>query len=118
MFDARACCRYGLQRISPLMSNVVAVQEGGKVEMRWTPEGMALPAERSTLQIEPMKLVVGRGDFVSKIVNLLGLKDRYSRDEQALVCLCIMLLCCPSSSSKGGCSFQEMTDLVVKVLTC
>lgn len=55
---------------------MVAVQEGGKVEMTWTPEGMALPAERSTLQIEPMKLVVGRGDFVSKIVNLLGLKDR------------------------------------------
>jgi len=80
VFDSRACCRYGLQRISPLMSNVVAVQEGGKVEMRWTPEGMALPAERSTLQIEPMKLVVGRGDFVSKIANLLGLKDRYSRD--------------------------------------
>ncbi len=89
------------------MSNVVAVQEGGKVEMRWTPEGMALPAERSTLQIEPMKLVVGRGDFVSKIVNLLGLKDRYSRDEQALVCASIMLLCWPSSSSKGCCSLQE-----------
>lgn len=70
-----ALAKYGLQKISPLMSNVVAVQEGGKVEMRWTPEGMALPAERSTLQIEPMKLVVGRGDFVSKIVNLLGLKD-------------------------------------------
>ncbi|DBB18517.1 TPA: hypothetical protein ACH3X3_000157 [Trebouxia sp. C0006] len=70
-----ALAKYGLQRISPLMSNVVAVQEGGKVEMRWTPEGMALPAERSTLQIEPMKLVVGRGDFVSKIVNLLGLND-------------------------------------------
>ncbi len=67
------------------MSNVVAVQEGGKVEVQWTPEGMALPAERSTLRIEPMKLVVGRGDFVSKIVNLLGLKDRYSRDGQALV---------------------------------
>ncbi|KAL0043492.1 hypothetical protein WJX79_006229 [Trebouxia sp. C0005] len=70
-----ALAKYGLQRISPLMSNVVAVQEGGKVEMRWTPEHMALPAERSTLQIQPMKLVVGRGDFVSKIVNLLGLKD-------------------------------------------
>ena len=75
--------------------------------MRWTPEGMALPAERSTLQIEPMKLVVGRGDFVSKIINLLGLKDRYSRDGRALVCLYIMLLCWPSSSSKRGCSFQD-----------
>lgn len=58
------------------MSNVVAVQEGGKLEMSFIPEGMVLPAEKSTVRIEPMKLVVGRGDFVSKVVNLLGLKDR------------------------------------------
>lgn len=71
-----AICRYGLQRISPLLSNVVAVQEGGKVQMSFSPEGMALPAEKTSVHIEPMKLVVGQGDFVSKIVNLLGLKDR------------------------------------------
>ena len=69
-------CRYGLQRISPLLSNVVAVQEGGQVQMSWKPDCLRLPAERSTLQIEPMKLVVGRGDFASRIVALLGLKDR------------------------------------------
>ena len=68
-------CRYGLQRISPLLSNVVAVQEGGKVQMAFTPQDMTLPAEKTSVQIEPMKLVVGRGDFVSRIVDLLGLKD-------------------------------------------
>ncbi|KAL3146757.1 hypothetical protein ABBQ38_014741 [Trebouxia sp. C0009 RCD-2024] len=70
-----ALAKYGLQRISPLLSNVVAVQEGGKVQMSFSPEGMALPAEKTSVHIEPMKLVVGQGDFVSKIVNLLGLKD-------------------------------------------
>ena len=67
--------RYGLQRISPLLSNVVAVQEGGKVQMAFTPQDMILPAEKTSVQIEPMKLVVGRGDFVSRIVDLLGLKE-------------------------------------------
>lgn len=65
-----------MQRISPLLANVVAVQEGGKVQMSFSPEGLALPAEKTSVHIEPMRLVVGRGDFVSKIVNLLGLKDR------------------------------------------
>lgn len=44
--------------------------------MSFSPQGMALPAEKTSVRIEPMRLVVGRGDFVSKIVNLLGLKDR------------------------------------------
>lgn len=68
--------RYGLQRISPLLSNVAAIQEGGNVDICLTPENLALPAEKTTVRIEPMKLVVGRGDFLSKIVNLVGLKDR------------------------------------------
>ena len=75
MHECCGVCRYGLQRISPLLSNVVAVHEGGKVQMAFTPQDMTLPAEKTSVQIEPMKLVVGRGDFVSKIVDLLGLKD-------------------------------------------
>ena len=43
--------------------------------MAFTPQDMTLPAEKTSVQIEPMKLVVGRGDFVSKIVDLLGLKN-------------------------------------------
>lgn len=75
--SAAACHhRYGLQRISPLLSNVAAIQEGGTVDISLTPENLALPAEKTTVRIEPMKLVVGRGDFLSKIVNLVGLKDR------------------------------------------
>ena len=70
-------CRYGLQRISPLLSNVAAIQEGGKIDISLTPENLALPAEMTTIRIEPMKLVVGRGDFLSKVVNLVGLKDRW-----------------------------------------
>ena len=75
------------------MSNVVAVQEGGKVEMSFTPDGMTFPAEKSTVRIEPMKLVVGRGDFVSKVVNLLGLKDR-----SAPLILVTLPLCLPVAS--------------------
>ena len=69
------------------MSNVVAVQEGGKVEVSWTPQGMTLPADRSTLRIEPMKLVVGRGDFLHRVVNLLGLKDRWAGMIISRVCV-------------------------------
>ena len=75
LLECYGVSRYGLQRISPLLSNVVAVQEGGKVQMAFTPQDMTLPAEKTSVQIEPMKLVVGRGDFVSRIVNLLGLKE-------------------------------------------
>lgn len=79
MNESYGGCRYGLQRISPLLSNVVAVQEGGQVQMAFTPQGMVLPAEKISVQIQPMRLVVGRGDFVSKIVDLLGLKDGSGR---------------------------------------
>ena len=84
--------------------------------MRWTPEGMALPAERSTLQIEPMKLVVGRGDFVSKIVNLLGLKDRYCR--QALVSLCDAGHQAAAKSVAASKTKIAETDLAVEILMC
>ena len=75
--DCYFFCRYGLQRISPLLSNVAAIQEGGKIDISLAPQNLALPAEQTSIRIEPMKLVVGRGDFLSKIVNLVGLKDRY-----------------------------------------
>lgn len=75
MSESYGGCRYGLQRISPLLSNVVAVQEGGQVQMAFTPQDMVLPAEKTSVQIQPMRLVVGRGDFVSRIVDLLGLKN-------------------------------------------
>ena len=54
----------------------MAVQEGGQVQLTWKPEDMVLPAEKSTLRIEPMKLVVGKGHFASRIIDLLRLKDR------------------------------------------
>ena len=37
---------------------------------------MLLPAEKSTLRIEPMQLVVGKGHFATRILDLLRLKDR------------------------------------------
>lgn len=55
---------------------MVAVQEGGQVDISLAPHNLALPAEKTTISIQPMKLVVGRGDFLSRIVNLVGLKDR------------------------------------------
>ena len=50
--------------------------------MTWKPEDMILPAEKSTLKIEPMKLIVGKGHFASRIIDLLRLKDR-----------CVLLCC-------------------------
>ena len=47
-------CRYGLSRLSPLLSGVLAVEEG-KVMVTVTPEGLTLPADAYSIRVEPLR---------------------------------------------------------------
>ena len=37
---------------------------------------MHLPAERSTVRVEPLALAVGRGALLDRLISLLSLQDR------------------------------------------
>ena len=47
-------CRYGLSRLSPLLSGVLAVEEG-KVMVTVTPEELTLPAPAYSIRVEPLR---------------------------------------------------------------
>ena len=47
--------RYGFAKVSPLLADVAAVDEGGQVKITATPVRMELPSERVTLRVEPLQ---------------------------------------------------------------
>lgn len=51
------CLRYGLSRLSPLLSGVLAVEEG-KVKVVVTPEGLTLPSDAYGIRVEPLRYLL------------------------------------------------------------
>lgn len=70
------CRRHGLGLLNPMLRNVVAVKQGGRIMVTGTPEGMALPAERVAVRVAPMQLTLGRGEILDKVLGVVNLKDR------------------------------------------
>lgn len=46
--------RYGLSRLSPLLSGVLGVDKG-KIRLTVTPEGSQIPAEAYKIRVEPLR---------------------------------------------------------------
>lgn len=47
-------CRYGLGRLSPLLSGVLAV-DNGKVKLTVTPQSMTAPSNSYRVRLEPLR---------------------------------------------------------------
>ena len=47
-------CRYGLGRLSPLLSGVLAVDEG-KVKLTVTPKDLTAPADSYHVRVDPLR---------------------------------------------------------------
>ena len=63
--------RFFLARVSPLLADTVKVGEGGQVHASVSPEGMRLPSEAYTIRMDPLRLTLGRGMLLDRLVNIL-----------------------------------------------
>lgn len=70
-FMASIACRFFLARASPLLADTVAVGKGGQVHASVSPAGMCLPSEAYTIRVDPLRLTVGRGQLLDRLVSLL-----------------------------------------------
>lgn len=48
-------CRYCLSRISPLLADIVALEEGDRISVSASPVDMQMPADSYDVRLEPLK---------------------------------------------------------------
>lgn len=63
--------RFFLARVSPLLADTVKVGEGGQVRASVSPDGMRLPSDAYTIRVDPLRLTLGRGVLLDRLVTLL-----------------------------------------------
>lgn len=63
--------RFFLARVSPLLADTVKVGEGGQVRASVSPEGMRLPSDAYTIRVDPLRLTLGRGVLLDRLVTIL-----------------------------------------------
>ncbi|KAK9846403.1 hypothetical protein WJX81_003127 [Elliptochloris bilobata] len=71
-----ALAHYLFARLSPVLGAAVAFEGGGEVEVRLTPAGLVLPAETTTVRLEPMRLALASRGPVQSLIRLLKLGDK------------------------------------------
>ncbi|GAQ91592.1 hypothetical protein KFL_008130055 [Klebsormidium nitens] len=70
----RATGQLFLARLNPLLAGVVGTQNSGQVRVFASPQDMVFPSDQYSLKVDPMTLVLGRGDLVSNALEFLGQK--------------------------------------------
>ncbi|KAK9824922.1 hypothetical protein WJX74_006986 [Apatococcus lobatus] len=66
-----AVTKFFLARASPLLADIVKVGEGGQVHATVSPEEMRLPSAAYTIRVDPLRLTLGRGILLDRLVNIL-----------------------------------------------
>jgi len=49
------------------------------VHVSAAPEQLHLPADKTTFRVEPLRLTVGRGELLDRLIRLIGLDTRRAR---------------------------------------
>jgi hypothetical protein len=62
-----------LAEFNPLLSDVIAVKDGGRLSLSFAPAGGVLPCSAGSLRVEPVRLAVGEGKLLDQISRLLKL---------------------------------------------
>ena len=60
--------------MTPLLADVTAVQNSPALSITLTPAGMHLPADVTTVRLDPIKLQVGRGELLTNMLQMLRLQ--------------------------------------------
>ncbi|KAK9806403.1 hypothetical protein WJX73_002550 [Symbiochloris irregularis] len=71
-----ALAKYCLSKASPLLGDIVGLEEGDTVSLQASPQDMQLPSETVHLRLEPLKLKVGRGQLLGKVLDLVQARDK------------------------------------------
>lgn len=74
MTDVCMLCRYALRQLSPLLGGAGGLQGGSSMHVSIEAVKQHLPAERYTVRVQPMRLIMGSSAFLSGIMGLLKLR--------------------------------------------
>ena len=67
-------CRYAFRQLSPLLGSAVGLQDGTRMQVTVDALKDHLPAERYTIRVQPLRLVMGSSTFLSGVMGLLKLR--------------------------------------------
>ena len=74
----RLPCRYGLARLNPFLSHVMALKEANSVTASVTPLAMHIPFEAMTVRVSPLKLQIKGSRLTRGAIRLLEFRSNPS----------------------------------------